>query len=779
MRILLILFIIIPVSAFCYQIRGRVFRSDSRSAVPSATVILKSGTNVLTAAQAEDNGSFILETAAGMYSLSAGAVGYYQETKDINLKSDISINFYIIPQSSLSLGEVQVTGEKLKGTESKNVISKDLRNKAPDSITGDPVHSLTLMPGVSDLGIGNTFNNTKLSVRGGTGNENAALLDDALIQYPYHHFIGDSVFIDEIVDGIDIYKGVLPARYGQSMSSLLQVNMIEGEPGFHGKVDLGLINTYAAVSGASEDQKWNFAGGIRRTQYDLILPFFVQGVNGIGTNFHAPYYLDSHGRIQYKDGGDVVSLVWLFSEEPTFWTNSSFTGRNATNSGIMDYYDGLINLNWKHSFSREWSIDQSIGFMGSYQDLEMNEPDNTTLMRDSAYNLRYKGLVSYTLSENISFDVGGEVIYFPGLFYTNYCVGLVTNQVTGHQEWLTFGNNSYNGALGIYSPFIENESDFFDKKFYIQDGIRFNYVDYIKKYSFDPRLTIGYRFAESKIYASAGLLSEFPSDSFDVSILDTNSSLNIPGCWHYILGTELNFNRVYCISLEGYFKNYINYLSEESNTQFLLQTTGEKHQVFGIDLLLTKKKDGFPVYGWISISGYYARGYRDYGVDPNTLCNLNPGSVMGGPSVTVLGQYANPPMNEWFEAGSLPYKVDLTAIWEINKNWSLTSEFQWQSGGQYTPLVSVRTNIMGNNTLYTPVWGRYNSAWLPDVHSLNLKLEYTGKLWDFPAGIDLQVNNVYNYRPVTYISYADNYSTKVENQSPIGIYPSLDVWMKW
>ncbi len=779
--------LILPAMMFGFQIRGRVFRSDTLAGIPSVAVVLKSGTNTLITARTEDNGSYIIDAPAGSYTMSAMAAGYYRESKEITLKSDINIYFYLIPQSSLYLSEIDITGEKLKDTESKNIMPKDLRGKAPESVTGDPLHSLTLMPGVEDLGIGdlqigNLQDNTKLSVRGGTGNENAALLDDALIQYPYHHFIGDSVFIDDIVDSIDLYKGVLPAEHGQAMSSLLQVNTIEGEPGFHGKVDLGLINTYITLSGASEDQKWNFAGGIRRTQYDLVLPYFVQG----SSNFHAPYYLDSQGKIQYKDGADTVSLVWLFSEESMHYTNfwlsnsgpNAVPANNVNDLGIMDYINSVINLDWKHSFSGEWSIDQSFGTMWNYDDLEITNPDSITFMKDSAYNLRYKGLAGYAPPGDVSFDIGLEIIYYPGLFYTNYIGGFADDRITGW-EWLVFDNNSYQGTFGIYSAFIENRSDLFDKSIYIEDGLRFNYVDYIKKYSLDPRLTVGYRFTpRDRVYISVGYLSEFPSDSFDLAVLDTNAGLSIPGCWHYVLGTGLDFSSVFNISLEGYFKQYENYISRESNIEYLLQTAGEQRQIYGIDLLLTKKSDDFPLYGWLSLSSYFVRGYRTSGLDPDTL-NLDQGSLIIGPELNIYGQYGSPPVDEWFDPGSLLYKLDLVVIWQLSKNWSFTSEFLWQSGSQYTPLASVQTNNSGNYTIYTPVWDTYNSARLPDVNSLNLKLEYTGMLFGLPSGVYLQVNNVYNYRPVTYVTYINNYSTMVENTNLIGIYPEVGVWMKW
>ncbi len=775
-KIGVILLVILPAAAFSLQIRGKVMRADTRAGIASADIVLKSGTNTVAAVQTLDDGSFVLDAAAGRYTLSVMAPGYYQESRDITVKAGINVVFYIIAQSTSNLGEIEVTGEKLKDTESKNVITKDVREKAPENITGDPVHTITLMPGVSDLGMGNLQNNTKLSVRGGTGNENLALLDNALVEYPYHHFIGDSVFIDDIVDSIDLYKGVLPARYGQAESSLLQVNTIEGEPGFHGKVDLGLINTYITVSGATEDRKWNYAGGLRRTQYDLVMPLFLQGG---GTNFHAPYYLDSHGRISYKDGGDTVSLDWLFSEEPMSWTNFSPSGTILTNADSLDYIDSMLNLDWQHSFSGEWALDQTLGVTWSYMDFEMNEKDNSTVMRESGYDLRYKTFATYAPLENLSFDIGGEVQYFPQLFYTNYILSFITNQVTGSPEWQLFNNSAWNGSLGIYSLFIENDTGLFDRRVFIEDGLRLNYVDYIKKYSFDPRLTLGYRFTPGdKVYICAGYLSEFPADGFSLEVLDTNKELSIPGCWHFIAGTGIE-EGAYGLSLEGYYKYYVNYPSQESNVAYLMQTSGEEHRVYGADFLLMKKKDNIPVYGWLSIGSYYVRGYRTTGFDPNSLENLNPGPVMGQPSVMVSGQFSQPPVNEWFDPGSLLYKVDLVAIWDISGNWTLTSEFQWQSGGQYTSVAYVQTNTIGGNTFYTPVWNTYNAERLPDIHQLNLKIEYRGLLFELPAGIYLEVNNVYNYRPVLYYSYSDNYNTKTAVESPIGIYPELGVWMKW
>ena len=147
---MILLILIIPSLLFSYRITGKVFRSDTREAVSAAVVKLKSGTNVITAARTEENGEYSIDADTGEYTLEIISTGFYTESKNIAVKSDISVNLNLTPQSTLSIGEVNVVGEKLRGTESKTTINKNLRDKATTSILGDPVSSMTKMPGVED-----------------------------------------------------------------------------------------------------------------------------------------------------------------------------------------------------------------------------------------------------------------------------------------------------------------------------------------------------------------------------------------------------------------------------------------------------------------------------------------------------------------------------------------------------------------------------------------------------------------------------------------------------
>ena len=327
--LLIILLTIYPSLLFSFTIKGKIVRSDTREPVTTAVVILKKKTNDQVQ-MVDSYGNFKFEEVGpGIQHIELKAQGYYSETKTLELKSDVIVTYYLVYQSLWMLGEIDVVGEKEKGTVSKNTLTKSDREKSTAAITGDPITILEKLPGVENLSPFTSFGSaTKFSVRGGSGNENIALLDNALIPNPYHRVIPDSKFIDDLVGDIVLYKGVLPANYGQAMSSLLSVGMNKGSPGFHGKVNLGLLNFYTTLNGASEDNSLNWLWGIRRTHYDLIIPiilFFTPAAKGV--EIQIPSYWDSQGKIEVKINDDIFHIRQTFARYG-FHNTASTTNNN-------------------------------------------------------------------------------------------------------------------------------------------------------------------------------------------------------------------------------------------------------------------------------------------------------------------------------------------------------------------------------------------------------------------------------------------------------------------
>jgi hypothetical protein len=792
-NVLSFFFILLTVPAFSLQIEGNVYNRKTKEAVSTAFVLLKSGTNVIQAVQVNSSGHYRLENLEkGTYNLEVRSSGYLPEIRAVQCDQNLGVTFYMTRDVTYSLGEVEVVGERDKVTVSRDVIDKETRQDAVTSITGDPLAILTQLPGVQSVsggGLGGVIGKDRdasgFSVRGGSGLENLALLDGMLIDHPYHTIFPDSVFIDELVDQLALYKGVVPPRYGQAMSSILDVGMVDGKDGFHGKLNLGLLNLYLTLDGATADGKWSFVGGIRRTQYDLVgmllLNVIAPGVDT--TTVSLPYYLDSQGKVQYKDKNDLMELTWFYSDEPTkvyfVGSNSNSNGGTGFRSAAMNLSvsaensnpEASLDLHWKHIFENNLSLEQFVQGTYSYahQELYFSNSTDTSSNSISSYenswenNLRYKAMFNIGLFPDNVFRPGVEALIYPDLNYTNVFnqSSTNTNTLTGRTSSLDSG---FEGKLGVYSAFMEDEASLFDNRVSVLGGLRLNYYDFDNAFSLDPRITVQYELLkECKVYGAWGYMSQFPTDPVILSSLETNrSDVPVPGCYQYVLGSQWKVIPSALLTAEVYYKDYINDIEENTNSQTTYVTTSGLKNVYGYELVWTQRAGDLPVHGWIGLGGDYVRQYND-----ESPTNLSKNSPMY-------------PTNQWYVGDDgMNYKLDITAIWQINKNWTVTAGFNLQAGSPYTPVVGATSTNKGTNTIYTPIFGVYNSSNLPAYHTLDLKVENRGDLFNIPYGLYVEAQDIYNDLQVTGYSYSQDYTTRREQKALLGIIPSIGFWIEW
>lgn len=136
----IIMLIIAPVAiqAASFKVTGQVFRSDTKQPVSYASVLIKQGTNILQIFTTEDDGRFNFENLpSGKLLLIAKQAGFYSEDISLDMKGNRRVTVYLVPAGTMTMGEIEVLGEKQRGTVSKNIITKEMRQKATTSITGD------------------------------------------------------------------------------------------------------------------------------------------------------------------------------------------------------------------------------------------------------------------------------------------------------------------------------------------------------------------------------------------------------------------------------------------------------------------------------------------------------------------------------------------------------------------------------------------------------------------------------------------------------------------
>ena len=89
----------------------------------------------------------------------------------------------------------------------------------------DLIKALQLLPGVQ----GGTEGTAGFYVRGGGPDENLILLDEIPV-YNVNHAMGFfSIFNADAVKNVVLYKGSFPARYGERLSSVIDIRTKDGD----------------------------------------------------------------------------------------------------------------------------------------------------------------------------------------------------------------------------------------------------------------------------------------------------------------------------------------------------------------------------------------------------------------------------------------------------------------------------------------------------------------------------------------------------------------------
>ena len=110
----------------------------------------------------------------------------------------------------------------------------------------DVLKAIQLLPGVQAGNEGSSG----FYVRGGGPDQNLILLDGVPVYNASHLFGFFSVFNADAIRSVELVKGGFPARYGGRLSSVLDINMKEGNKNkLHGEVGIGLIASRLTLEG--------------------------------------------------------------------------------------------------------------------------------------------------------------------------------------------------------------------------------------------------------------------------------------------------------------------------------------------------------------------------------------------------------------------------------------------------------------------------------------------------------------------------------------------------
>ncbi|MBT8099880.1 MAG: TonB-dependent receptor, partial [Gammaproteobacteria bacterium] len=147
----------------------------------------------------------------------------------------------------------------------------------------------------------------KTHFRGGEQGEIGILLNGHPLFDPFHVRDYQSIFsaIDSrAIEGVEVYTGGFPVRFGDRMSGLVLMESLEALKPRHTEIGISVFNSSFLTAGNTSDRRWLFSA--RRGNLDLV----------INKEFGQPSYYDVFGEFEYDLSPDMtLSVNALFADD--------------------------------------------------------------------------------------------------------------------------------------------------------------------------------------------------------------------------------------------------------------------------------------------------------------------------------------------------------------------------------------------------------------------------------------------------------------------------------
>ncbi|WP_422105035.1 TonB-dependent receptor [Winogradskyella sp.] len=767
-----------------FTLSGTITDNQSNETLIGVNIIipeLQSGT------MTNEYGFYSITLPEGTYNVQISYLGFKTISETIVLNANTTKNFKL-SESAESLDEVVIKEniEKLnirKPQMSVNALSiQTIKNMPVVLGEVDVIKSITLLPGVTNAGEGSSGFN----VRGGAADQNLILLDEATIFNSSHLFGFFSVFNPDAIKDIKLYKGGIPAKYGGRVSSVLDIYQKEGNSSeFHMNGGIGLISSRLLAEGPIKKDKGSFLFGGRSSYAHLFLPLF--DIDNVA------YFYDLNTKLSYR-----------LNERNSIFLSGYF-GRDVFN--IQDSFENtygntVVNFRWNHLFSDKLFSNLSLIYSDYYYGLDLNFVGFEWESFIRNFNVKYD--LKHYISNNFKLEYGLNSIYYkfnPGEINPNtedsginpfklidkyafenavyidaehklsnklsvsYGARFSTFHRLGQDELNTYENDNpvlFNEALGIYEKAEPTGTE------------NFNRTDVIASFAnIEPRLALAYQLDDnSSIKASYNRMSQY------LHLLSNTSSPTPLDVWTPS-GKFVEPQLLDQVAL-GYFRTFKDNLFSLEVETFYKTIQNRIDYIDGADLIANNAIEQVILNGEA----------RAYGLE--VLLRKNEGRLQGWLAYTLSRSEQRTPgrtpietginNGEWYKTPfDKTHDISLTASYNLNKKWSLSSNFLFQTGlpatfpnGQYE-----------FNGIVVPSYEARNSSRLPAYHRLDLSVNYNPKPDSqkrFKGQWVFGIYNVYNRRNAANITFRENRmsgTNEAVRLSIFGIVPSVSYNFKF
>jgi len=270
MRIKTIIFLIIcllvtvTASAQTFTLQGRVTDENNDPIEFASVSCLKQGKMTMTSLKGEY--SMQLHSADSVV-IKFSMIGYKAKTRVLRRPRGKQTLQIVLHSDENQLGEVTVTGKKIETGQMENISKDNL--KALPSASGNAVEELIQ----SQAGVSTHSElSSQYNVRGGSFDENSVYIDNVEIYRPFLVRSGQqegiSVINSDMVEKISFSTGGYEARYGDKMSSALNITYRKPKK-FEATASASMLGASAFVGVSNKKVSWSNGFRYKTTKHLL------------------------------------------------------------------------------------------------------------------------------------------------------------------------------------------------------------------------------------------------------------------------------------------------------------------------------------------------------------------------------------------------------------------------------------------------------------------------------------------------------------------------------
>ncbi len=735
-------------SKILYRLEGKVLSEKEETPVIGATVFINElDTGTIT----NINGFFHFTLPEGNYTLTIKSVGFVEQTENVDLSDNKSVKYYL-PNEVLQLNEVVISGraeenvnESAMGVSKLNV--KNLRVQPNFMGEADIVKSLLMLPGVTTVGeAASGFN-----VRGGSADQNLVIMDGAPLFNSSHVFGLFSTFNEDLVDNVTLIRSGIPPRYGDRLSSVLDVNTKTRQVNrFSGNGGIGLFSSHLALSIPVIKDKLSILTGGRILYSDYLLHLLKNSE----ISHSSAFFYDGNIKVNYRiKKGSQLFYSFYKSYDKFKLPSDTLYSWGTENHSVT--YNQLIGKKL---------VVNAIGVLAKYNyGLSESMPKVAFNWNAGIYDKNLKLEFFYIPGESHKIDFGGSMAWYtfiPGSLTSGpkSIINPFLQEDLYARESYIYASDEFDlfkflrimaglrvadfsqvgpGTIHLYEPGIPRSLDTQTGSKTYGQGKKIN-----DNYGIEPRLSFRFLLnSENSIKLSYNRLYQYIqqiSNTTAITPIDlwfpSGAYLKPQRCDQVSLGFFKNFHvDKFETSAEIYYKWLDNVIDYKNGAELFLNPNVEtellqgKGKAYGLEL--SARKNIGRVTGWASYS--YSRSLRKIaGPTPDETIN-------GG--------------NFYPSNYDMPNDFKFTLIYQINRRWNVAWNYVFSTGRPTTyPMSKYEVD-----KITIANYGNRNLERLPDYHRLDFSVTMKGnnrknKLWD--ANWSFTVYNVY-FRQNAYSVY--------------------------